>query len=168
MASRNDILETLNILVSAYPDKKLPEATLQLYLSSLVDLPADQLRLAAHEHIQVSPWFPRIADLRRIAARETGSADTEQASHDPRTLYAAERDLMAAFARGEDLDEDAWISLIKAYELIGFEECAQRSRQRLAHYRGVVEQEIRDQAIRESGDMGGGELGAAKQTSNLS
>ncbi len=143
MASHKELASVLKVLVSAYPDKMLPEETYQLYVIELGDLPADLLRLAVHEHIQKSPWFPRIADLRRIAARENGSAGDEQPL-DPRALYAAERDLLAAFATseaGEDLDEDAWVSLINAYELIGFDECAQRSRQRLVHYRKVIASE---------------------------
>jgi hypothetical protein len=147
MATLKEIAAILKILVSAYPDKKLPEETYQLYVTELCDLPFDLLKLAVHEHIQKSPWFPRVSDLRHIARREVGFVIFDNIpwplsdSLNPRTLFANERDLIAAFARGEDLDHEAWFFLIIGYEMIGFLECAHRSFQRYAHYKKIIESE---------------------------
>ena len=91
-----------------------------------------------HKHNQKSPWFPRISDLRRIDAREIGSAygdeiaGAERASLAPRALHATERDLLVAVACGVDQDEEAWSSVIRAYEMICFEGCAHRARLTIA------------------------------------
>lgn len=152
MATRKELSEILRVLLSAYPDKKLPEATYQLYASELVDLPERLLTLAVHEHIQKSPWFPRVADLRRIALREMGSLSADDAQDhmapalQPRALRAIEIELMADFAHGEDLDEHAWFLLINGYETIGFGESAHRNRQRYAHYKQIIESESENPA----------------------
>jgi hypothetical protein len=64
------ILESLSIV---YPDRHLDERQLELYLLHLCDIPPYVLRAAADFHIQHSPWFPKISELRAAAARLAGT-----------------------------------------------------------------------------------------------
>ena len=150
MASPDEILLVLEEMAGAYPEKALTRETLELYLQSLGDIPGGVLHAAARQHIRNSAWFPKIAELRQIALRLAGVVRFEEMSEhalnqELRRLYALERDLMAAFAEGEDLDQAAWRKLIGDYETIGALECAERSMGRLEHYRGVVDQETGDE-----------------------
>ncbi len=56
----------MELLIAAYPDKRteLPEATTEVYLRCLNDLPFEALQAALLTHITTNKWFPTIAELR--------------------------------------------------------------------------------------------------------
>lgn len=64
MPGEIEILQIIHMLGYAYPNARIAEDTLKVYLSLLNDLPADQLRTAACEHIARSNFFPSVAELR--------------------------------------------------------------------------------------------------------
>jgi hypothetical protein len=70
-----EILAILDRLNQAYPDKRLTKSTLKLYVVELSDIPALLLDQAVSHHIQTSPWFPHISDLRQAAQQIAGSTD---------------------------------------------------------------------------------------------
>lgn len=55
-------------LVDAFPDRRIPEATVSVYERELADVPLDALEGAVRELIRVSDYFPRVAEVRRRAA----------------------------------------------------------------------------------------------------
>ncbi len=64
MASELEVLKTLHMLGFAYPNARIAEETLTVYISLLADLPAERLGAAACEHIARSTFFPSVAELR--------------------------------------------------------------------------------------------------------
>ena len=75
MANRDQILDVMTNLCSAFPEKRCPKETLELYIEHLGDIPNKLLEQAARQQIQTSNWFPRIAQLRETAARLAGTHD---------------------------------------------------------------------------------------------
>jgi hypothetical protein len=63
----------LRRLLLAYPEKRLDEATLQVYQQELADIPLALLEQAVTRYIHASPWFPHISDLRQAAHQIAGS-----------------------------------------------------------------------------------------------
>ena len=70
-----DTLSILKRIATAYPEKRLDEATLQVYQEELADIPAPLLDQAVRRHIQNSPWFPHVSELRKIALQIAGATD---------------------------------------------------------------------------------------------
>ena len=70
----NNTISILQHLIHAYPDRNLDEDTLLVYLDELADIPVPLLERVAHQHIQTSPWFPRISDLRHAAQQFAGTS----------------------------------------------------------------------------------------------
>ncbi len=68
MATPVEILQQLKILTLYYGNEP-SEGKAQLYIDALQDLPAPQLSQAIQRHIQDSPFFPRISELRQQAAQ---------------------------------------------------------------------------------------------------
>lgn len=144
MATPNEVFAILEELIAAYPEKALSKNTLDMYFSHLQDIPGVTLAAAAREHVRTSPWFPKIAELRQGAAKLAGAVllDNHYAEgNGHRSLVGAELDLQEAFFHGEELDVAAWEKLIRGYEEEGYNECAEQSRRRLAHYKRTVEAE---------------------------
>lgn len=124
MATRNQVLEVLTTLSKAFPEKKLEKDTLELYADLLSDIPHNLLVRAADAYIRNSNWFPRIAQLRKVAAELAGTSvftsltrgtvpDLNQAA------VALERDF---YLEGY-MDEGKWEQLAVEYALAG---CAYR------------------------------------------
>jgi hypothetical protein len=115
-----DILTILNRIAYAYPEKHIAEGTIELYQAELNDIPASLLDQAVSHHIQTSPWFPHISDLRLAAQRLSGSTNFA-------VLDAAEKDFLAmeAFQSERDyfrealFDPQAWESLAHQFERAG-------------------------------------------------
>lgn len=72
---KKNLLRVLKRLLSAYPDRRPDSSSLHLYVESLADIPPWLLRSAVEAHIQRSIWFPKVAELRRIAAELSGIHD---------------------------------------------------------------------------------------------
>src|SRR5258708_195606 len=69
MATREYALKALAILSAAYPNFNFPEASVNLYILDLEDIPDTVLGLACQRHRATSKWFPSISELREISAR---------------------------------------------------------------------------------------------------
>ena len=115
-----DTLSVLKRIAIAYPDKRLDEATLLLYQEELADIPVPLLDQAVRRHIQISPWFPHISDLRKAAQQIAGNANF--ASLPPSGIDSlaleAQRLENAYFKLGE-LDLPAWEKLARQFERCG-------------------------------------------------
>lgn len=120
-----DPLTLLARLYLAYPDKVHDPATVTLYLDSLADIPAWLLERAIQRHIETSEWFPKIADLRRIAARlaNTTHFETllpphplERTALEANRLIAAAQDLEDAFFYEGRLDPAEWQALSAQFD----------------------------------------------------
>lgn len=120
MDANPDPLSLLARLYLAYPEKVHDPATVTLYLDSLADIPTWLLERAIQRHIETSEWFPKIADLRRIAARlaNTSHFDTlipphplERTALEAFQLIAAALDLEDAFFLEGRLDPAEWQAL---------------------------------------------------------
>lgn len=77
MSTPQELISALEPLSLAYPEKRLEPATLQVYLENLDDILVYLLEAAVRAHIQASGWFPRIADLRALAAKLAGTSQLE-------------------------------------------------------------------------------------------
>jgi hypothetical protein len=71
MSTPAEIIHQLKKL-SVYYTKEPLEEQARLYIEALQDLPAHTLDLAVQRHIQESPFFPRISELRLQASRIAG------------------------------------------------------------------------------------------------
>lgn len=144
------IAEILTLLVQAYPDRHVDQDTLLLYFDSLSDIPLALLEQAARQHIRTSPWFPKIAELRQIAAslaRLPRDAPDMRAvlppdHRDP--LLARALELEDAYTYRGELDISKWQQLIQEFERANRPHRAEGTRQRLerlqAAERGEVDQ----------------------------
>ncbi len=72
MADPAEIMSALELLTAAYPDKTLPKATLQVYMSALRNIPIDVLHRAVQQSILTSPWFPKVSDLYGLSLKIAG------------------------------------------------------------------------------------------------
>ena len=117
MTTPDDLLAMLELLLKAYPDKKLEEGTLRLYMGELCDIPANLLMAACRRHIKSSPWFPRISELRALAASIAGTDQFEElVEQPPNPLSLEAHRLEQAFTYHCELDEAAWNKLIEQLE----------------------------------------------------
>ena len=102
--SSQEILEALSVLAVAYPEQgaRLPEKVLEaqtrLYCRMLADIDPQVLRRAVERHIRESEWYPKVAELRRLAVKETVQMHFEEAiqysldRHDAQLLEAPDGD----------------------------------------------------------------------------
>jgi hypothetical protein len=126
MTSPAEIAALLKPLADAYPGQPLEKRTLQAYLEHLADLPAWLLEKAVRRHIQTSPWFPKIAELRQHAARLAGTSQFETLDPSPPDPHLAEawalirtaQWLEDAFFHQGRLDPDEWERLAAQFERV--------------------------------------------------
>ena len=74
MATKNEIIDVLRILYTAY-DKQPDKDIASVYINTLDDLPAFALEQAAYKHIKTSKWFPKVGELRELALRVPNEAE---------------------------------------------------------------------------------------------
>jgi hypothetical protein len=118
--SATEIIDILDKLNHAYPDKRLTTPTLKLYVEQLSDIPTLLLDQAVIHHIQTSPWFPHISDLRQAAQQLAGSANFA-------SLQSPEEDFLALEAFQLEIDYfqqglfdlHAWEALADQLERVG-------------------------------------------------
>jgi hypothetical protein len=67
MATKSEILSVLKMLTD-YQDKKLSEPAVKVYLKTLADIPFELLERAALDHVAENNWFPKVAELRKLAS----------------------------------------------------------------------------------------------------
>ena len=120
MSAPQVIIPILEQLSLAYPEKRLEAATLQVYLEHLDDIPPYLLEAAVRAHIQASGWFPRIAELRSLAARLAGTNQFDTLPERPvdRMLLEAQA-LEDAFYHEGLLDPAEWRALSAKFERCG-------------------------------------------------
>ena len=62
-----EALSIVDILTRAYPNATIPEATIELYMACLYDVPFEAGRVAALNLITEKNFFPTIAEVRQAA-----------------------------------------------------------------------------------------------------
>ena len=143
MSTPEQMIPILEQLGLAYPDKRLEAATLQVYLEHLDDIPPYLLEAAVRAHIQASGWFPRIADLRALAARLAGTSQFDTLPERPvdRLLLEAQA-LEDAFYHQGQLDPAAWHKLSEKFERCGRHFRAEYTLEKLGRLRGMLEEQL--------------------------
>jgi hypothetical protein len=122
----------LKTLVDAYPEKRVERDTLQVYLQHLDDIPPELLKQAVEAHIKESPWFPKISELRQLAAKIAGVRNFETLppfSVDP--LAERVQALEDRFYAERRLEPRAWERLAAAFERAGRPHRAEHTRAKL-------------------------------------
>jgi hypothetical protein len=120
MSVPQQIIPILEQLSLAYPEKRLEAATLQVYLENLDDIPPYLLEAAVRAHIQASGWFPRIADLRALAARLAGTSQFDALPETPVDRLALEAQALEdAFYHERRLDPAEWHALSQKFARCG-------------------------------------------------
>ncbi len=133
------IIDTFSILkriLLAYPDKKLETDTIELYQAELRDIPAALLDQVVSHHIQTSPWFPRISDLRLAAQQLAGCANFASIqSPGPDFLSLEAFRLEYDYFQQGKLDQHAWERLADQLERVGRPYQAEELRAKAQHIR---------------------------------
>lgn len=115
---------TLQSLIFAYPDADRAGQTLHAYLHHLSDIPGGLLEAAVRKHIETSPFFPRISDLRALAKQLANAIDFNSVSpawDETFALYPSPELEKRAIALEDDfyqqgkLDSAAWLTLIQDF-----------------------------------------------------
>jgi hypothetical protein len=129
-----EILAILDRLNHAYPDKRLTKPTLMLYIEQLSDIPAPLLDQAVSQHIQTSPWFPHISDLRQAAQQVAGNANFASLQSPGVDFLALEALGLENdyFQRGK-VDPHAWDRLANQLERVGRSHRAEELRAKARH-----------------------------------
>jgi hypothetical protein len=120
MSAPREIIPILEQLGLAYPEKRLEAATLQVYLENLEDIPPYLLEAAVRAHIQASSWFPRIAELRALAARLAGTSQFDTLPERAMDRLALEAQALEdAFYHEGRLEPAKWQALSEKFERCG-------------------------------------------------
>lgn len=132
------MIDVLELLSKAYPDRHPGADTLEEYLRLLDDIPSWLLRRAARQHIEQSPWFPKISELRERAAKLSGatrdSLEGEYAFLRPcttRSLAQRMLELEDDFTRTGRLAIAEWEQLARDFNKADRPHRAERTLQRL-------------------------------------
>jgi hypothetical protein len=140
MTPNAHLIPLLTRLYLAYPEKDHDPATVTLYLDSLADIPAWLLERAVQRHIETSEWFPKISDLRQLAARLAGTCQFEQLAPFPvDRLTAAAQALEDAFFHEGRLDPAEWEQLAGQFERLDRPHRADHTRDKLRRLQLVRE-----------------------------
>jgi hypothetical protein len=132
VATQNETAEILKSLTSYYAGQNIERDALQIYLDNLTDVPAWLLAQAARRHIQASTWFPKVAELRQLAAQIAGTHDfTLLEDLPPDLLYRESRRLEDAFYCQGHFDRQEWDRLAIRYDQAGRTDAAEACRQKL-------------------------------------
>ncbi|MFN2160027.1 MAG: hypothetical protein ACK2U3_05505 [Anaerolineales bacterium] len=135
MASRDQVLDVLTLLSQAYPEKSRSRETLELYVQNLLDIPHRLLEKAALQHIRVSNWFPRIAELRGTAVELAGTTVFPYSqSEKGNSLAARALALERIFYETGQVEKEPWQMLVRQFELVGRTYRAEYTRQRLERF----------------------------------
>ncbi len=72
--TRAETLKLMAVLTAAYPNRELPQETVELYCQFLADLPYPETEAAVKRHIMTNQWFPTIAEIRKAVVELTCDA----------------------------------------------------------------------------------------------
>jgi len=132
------LLPILSLLSLAYPEKRLNPETIQLYLKYLADIPDYLLEEAVRAHIQSSPYFPRLSELRALAQRLASGRSFKSLPADPVDRLAAEAQALEdAFYETGELEPAAWESLAERFESAERPYRAEHTRAKLRRLRAI-------------------------------
>ncbi len=132
MADEEEAVEILKSLAAAYPGQKIEKETVVIYVEQLRDIPTPLLKRAAERYMQGSQWFPKISNLREIAASMAGTSDFKSLETPrPDALYQEQLKLEAGFYHQGALDPRVWERLADRYERAGRPQAAQAVRDKL-------------------------------------
>jgi hypothetical protein len=145
MVDSSNILAVLEALGKAYPRQVLPKQSAEVYIRFLEDIPIDLLWQVAERHIATSTYFPRIAELRTLAA-QLGNTKSYYSLENP----AASADNLAYqaqlleddFYRDRILEPAAWMALAEQFERANRPHRAEYTRRKLAGLLDILEQEL--------------------------
>lgn len=151
MTDSREVVKVLKALTQAFPQQKVSRDTLEIYLRMLEDIPIDLLWRAAERHMAEAQYFPRIAELRGMAARLAGTdrfASLPPASPPaPDGLAQRALELEDDFYFERELDPQAWLDLADAFERADRPHRAEYTRKKLAALQAVLEGEAHTQPI---------------------
>jgi hypothetical protein len=151
MTDSREVVKVLKALTQAFPQQKVSRDTLEIYLRMLEDIPIDLLWRAAERHMAEAQYFPRIAELRGMAARLAGTdrfASLPPASPPaPDGLAQRALELEDDFYFERELDPQAWLDLADAFERADRPHRAEYTRKKLAALQAVLEGEAHAQPI---------------------
>ena len=138
MTDPDRLLPLFSLLSLAYPEKRLSSETLQLYLELLSDIPDYLLEAAVRAHIQASPYFPRLSELRSLAQRLAGGRTFDSLPPEPFDRLAAEAQALEdAFYQEGELDVQAWESLEERFERADRPHRAEHTREKLRRLKAI-------------------------------
>lgn len=129
-----DTLSVLKRISDAYPYKHLDEGALQVYQDKLADIPTPWLVQAVRKHIQTSPWFPHVSDLRQAAQQLAGTAQFSSLLEPGINFIALEAHQLENddFQQGE-FDPLAWDGFASQFDNVGRPHRAIELRQKAQH-----------------------------------
>jgi hypothetical protein len=129
-----DTLSILTRIALAYPEKHLDADTIELYQAELSDIPLPLLEQAVSLHIQSSPWFPHISDLRQAAQQLAGSANFASLQPSGQDFLALEVfQLENDYFQKGAFDLHAWDALAEQLERVGRPHRAEELRGKARH-----------------------------------
>jgi hypothetical protein len=143
MADSQQILAVLREFWQAYLSQHISKQTAELYVRYLADIPNDLLWQAADHHIATSNYFPRIAELRLLAARLAGTPKFNSlgAASSPDTLAYQAQALEDKFYQDRILDPEAWLALADEFDRTDRPYRADYTRRKLTALQSILEQE---------------------------
>lgn len=97
MATHDEILDVLKLLSETYR-QEITKARARAYINALADIPSKVLVDAAYQHIKVSKWFPKPAEL--IAQVDSVTVSNNYDGNDT-AIYWQAMNLQNAFFAGE-------------------------------------------------------------------
>ena len=151
IAGSQEVVKVLLALTQAFPHREVSRDTLEIYVRMLEDIPIDLLWRAAERHMAEAQYFPRIAELRGMAARLAGTdrfASLPPASPPaPDGLAQRLLELEDDFYFERELDPHAWLDLAEAFERADRPHRAEHTRKKLAALQAVLEREAQAQPI---------------------
>jgi len=101
MANQSEVLSTLGLLADYYGHEP-SDAQLGLYARALSDLDAEVLDYAAGEWIKAGKWYPKVSELRELAAKaHPVTFDAEQQNAEDHGNWQRAMTLLNASFRGE-------------------------------------------------------------------
>lgn len=147
MADPQQVLAVLETLSHAYRERRLEKDTVELYMRLLSDIPIYYLQRAAEEHINTCSFFPRIAELRRLAAKIAGVSEPGNLPEYPIDYLAIEASQLEwDFYHEGILDLETWERLIMRFVRTGRYFRAERTRERLEYIKAMMREEEEEEA----------------------
>ena len=130
--SRDDVIEALQTLRSAYPKYKAPniDSLIELWVRKFGDLDPGILLRVADLHIDRSVYFPGVAEIKAILAEGVVLNDNTQSVGFKRLRQIA-HDLEEKYYHQGIFNEQEWRTLIHSLNGLGYESRAASIRRKM-------------------------------------